>query len=238
VPLILLAWSKQFDEPIEVLQKEYDEYVSEARAIETAIAKVDPLAGDHWPDPVDGEELVKELMGRLRRHLSLTDAQAVVTTFWCLQCWAHNELANFSPILAPVAVESESGRTRTLTLLSFLTPLPFGPSEDVSVAALYTAADRGSTIFLDEQDAVLKKNDSPMARVIKGSWSRPASVNRMGRDWNTFCPKAISVQFASSFSHAMWTRCIFICLRPPLPDEVLEPFLPTLAKSDQQLHDL
>jgi hypothetical protein len=74
--------------------------------------------------------------------------------------------------------------------------------------------------------------------IIKGSWSRPAFVGRHGRNYNTFSPKALSVQFASSFAHALWTRCIFIKLRPPMPEETIETFRPTEAKADPQLQDL
>jgi hypothetical protein len=118
---------------------------------------------------------------------------------------------------------------------------------DFSVAALYEATDQGSTcraaarstLSTDEQDANLEGRNSLLARIIKGSWSRSASVRRMNTNYNTFTPKAISVQFASAFSAALYTRCVFIRLHPPNPErDRLVPFDVIAAREDPQLSDL
>ena len=78
-----------------------------ARAIDDEVrarredAQVAPLYGhwivEPWPEPVDGDSLLRDIIRRIQRHVVISDDGALVIAFWVMFSWVHDEIATHSP---------------------------------------------------------------------------------------------------------------------------------------------
>jgi hypothetical protein len=59
-----------------------------------------------WPEPVEGDALLRDLIARERRHVIYDDA--LTTALWLMFAWAH-DIAVHSPILLLSSAEPECG---------------------------------------------------------------------------------------------------------------------------------
>jgi hypothetical protein len=60
----------------------------------------------------------------VRRHVVLTQDQAIAVALWIMMAWAHEGAATYSPILMATSAEANSGKTTLLNLIGFLVPRP------------------------------------------------------------------------------------------------------------------
>jgi hypothetical protein len=101
-----------------------------------------PLHGhwivEPWPEPVDGDSLLRDIVTRLRRHVVCSFEDAIAIALWVMLAWVHEGVAIHSPILNINSAEPESGKSTTLGLISFLAPRCVS-SVEISEAALYRA---------------------------------------------------------------------------------------------------
>jgi hypothetical protein len=167
-----------------------------------------------WPEPVDGDALLLQIMRRLQEHVSFTHEQAITVALWVVMAWAHGEAAVHSPYLLATSAEANSGKTTLLNLISFLAPralLCVGISE----AALFRSIELwGCSIVVDEADTILIDNE-PLRSVINTGHTRGAVVPRCIGDakvphgFPTFCPKAIGMK-GRRLPDTTISRCIII----------------------------
>jgi hypothetical protein len=195
-----------------------DDAVDARRAENTAKAGPPPLFGhwivEPWPEPVDGDALLLQIMRRLQEHVSFTHEQAITVALWVVMAWAHGEAAVHSPYLLATSAEANSGKTTLLNLISFLAPralLCVGISE----AALFRSIELwGCSIVVDEADTILIDNE-PLRSVINTGHTRGAVVPRCIGDakvphgFPTFCPKAIGMK-GRRLPDTTISRCIII----------------------------
>jgi len=197
-------------------------------------AKVAPLYGhwvtEPWPETVEGDSLLRDIIRRFKRHVVMTDDYALTIALFMMMFWVHDEVATHSPILNINSAEPESGKSTTLGLCSFLMPRCIA-SVEASEAALYRAIRRWQPSFcFDEFDNILADDDKVALRsVINSGHTRGQGVLRcIGDDktpelFPTFAPKVIGM-VGRKLPPTTLSRCIFIELRRRRKDEHAEKF--------------
>jgi hypothetical protein len=207
--------------------------------------QVAPLYGhwivEPWPDPADGDSLLRDIIKRIQRHVVIEYHNALAVALWLMLSWVHDEIATHSPILNINSAEPESGKSTTMGLISFLMPKCIA-SVEASEAAIYRAIKRWEPSFcFDEFDSILASDDKAALRsVINSGHVRGQGVLRcIGDDrvpelFPTFAPKAIGI-VGRRLPPATLSRCIFIELRRRKKAEVIEAFTHT---DDPELADL
>jgi hypothetical protein len=128
-------WCETYKEDPEVITKELHEYL--APTVEPVIV------AEVWPEPVDGASLIAQIEQRITRHVLMVSAAGTIgAAFWTLQAWLHQEIARFSPILAPWSAEAEQGKTTLLNVISCMVPRP--QREVRPTISLYHSIDEGT----------------------------------------------------------------------------------------------
>jgi hypothetical protein len=208
-------------------------------------AKVAPLYGhwivEPWPEPADGDSLLRDIIRRIKRHVVITDSGALVIALWVMVSWVHDDVAVHSPILNINSVEPESGKSTVMDLIAFLMPKCIA-SVEASEAAIYRAIKRwGPSFCFDEFDSVLADDDKAALRsVINSGHTRGTGVLRcIGDDkvpelFPTFAPKAIGM-VGRKLPPATLSRCVFVEMRRRKKDEPIEKFK---RRDDNDLADL
>ena len=205
-----------------------------------------PLYGhwivEPWPEPVEGDSLLRDIVRRLRRHVVCAHDDALAIALWVMFSWVHESVAVHSPILNINSAQPESGKSTALGLISFLVPRCIS-SVEISEAALYRAIKLWQPSFaIDEFDSVLASDDSTGLRsVINSGHTRGQGVVRcVGRDektpelFPTFCPKAIGM-CGRKMPETTLSRCIFVELRRKKATEGVTRFT---HQDDAELADL
>jgi hypothetical protein len=160
---------KQAARDLGVRNSSLDKEVEGRRAELAAEAEPTPLyphwVVEPWPEAVDGDALIRDIMRRVRRHVVLTQDQALTVALWILMAWAHPGAAIYSPILMATSAEPNSGKTTLLNLIGFLVPRSLC-TVGVTEAVLFRSIERwGPTIIVDEADTLLVHNE-PLRAVI------------------------------------------------------------------------
>ncbi len=151
-----------------------------------------------WPDPVEGPELLEDLVRTLARFAALPEGGATLLALWTLH--AHTlDAVQVSPILAITSPEKECGKTTVLTLLLALAPRPLLAS-NISTAGVFRVVDRfHPTLLVDEADTFLRDNEELRGVLNSGHFRAAAVVVRnVGDDFeprafSTWCAKAIAL---------------------------------------------
>src|SRR5262249_40560509 len=194
-----------------------------------------------WPEPVDGNSLIRDIIKKLRKHVVMSHDHALAIALWVVLAWVHDEVATHSPILDICSAEAESGKSTTLGLVSFLLPRCVS-SVEISEAALYRAIELWHPSFaIDEFDSILASDDKAGLRsIINSGHTRGQGVIRcVGDDktpqrFQTFAPKVIGM-IGRKLPPATLSRCIIIELRRRKKDEQVEKFK---HQDDAELADL
>ena len=177
---------------------------------------------DPWPEPVDGDDLLRAIIRKLQKHVVMSQERALASALWIMLTWIHDEIATHSPILDVNSADPASGKTTTLGVVSFLMPRAIC-TVDVSKAALYRSIKLWQPSFvIDEFDTVLADtidaNKAELRSVINSGHTRGQGVLRCIDDdhrpelFSTFCPKAIGMN-GRNMPPATLSRCIDIELR-------------------------
>jgi hypothetical protein len=198
--------------------------------------KVEP-----WPEPVDGDSLLCDIIRRIRRHVACAHEDALAIALWIMFAWVHDAVATHSPILNINSAEPESGKSTTLGLVSFLVPRCVS-SVEISEAALYRAIELWQPCFvIDEFDSVLASEDKTALRsVINSGHTRGQGVVRCVEPdhtpqlFKTFGPKAIGM-VGRKLPATTLGRCIIVELRRRKNSEPVERFA---HKDDAELEEL
>jgi hypothetical protein len=208
-------------------------------------AQVAPLYGhwvvEPWPEPVEGDSLLRDIIRRIHRHVVISHDGALVIALWVVLSWVHDDIAVHSPILNINSAEPESGKSTTMGLIAFLMPKCIA-SVEVSEAAIYRAIKRWQPSFcFDEFDSILVDDSKAALRsVINSGHTRRQGVLRcVGDDkvpelFSTFAPKALGM-VGRKLPPTTLSRCIFVELRRRKKDESVEKFA---HADDSELADL
>ena len=160
----------QFGRERKKLMKQFDVHASDIDAAVKAYredAEVAPLYGhwlvEPWPEPVEGDSLLRDIIRRIHRHVVISHDGALVIALWLMLAWVHDEIATHSPILNINSAEPESGKSTTMGLIAFLMPRCIA-SVEASEAAIYRAIKRWQPSFcFDEFDSILADDEQGRA---------------------------------------------------------------------------
>lgn len=212
---------KRLAEELDLSQRDIDE---EARGHREAA----PLHGhwivEPWPEPADGDSLLRDIVRRIHRHVICSADQGLVIGLWVMFSWVHDEIAIHSPILLITSAEPESGKTTILNPISYLAPRAIA-SVEISQAALYRAIKLWRPSFIiDEFDDVLSSRDgdkTELRSVINSGHTRGQVVIRCVSDeyrpepFSTFAPKAIGMVGRKLPVTSHYTRALRYCRAAP-----------------------
>jgi hypothetical protein len=181
--------------PKTFLDEEYRERhkaYKEDGGLEDFMAEPDP-----WPDPVDGNVLLLEIVDAIKRHMVLPEGAAEVIALWAVFTHAH-DCFEISPYLAITSPTPECGKTTLLTLLGCLVRRPV-PASNLTGPAVFRAVDKWSpTLLIDEADTYLRDSDDLRGILNCGHHRHNAYILRCHgehhdlRRFRTWAPKAIA----------------------------------------------
>jgi hypothetical protein len=151
-----------------------------------------------WPQPVNGAELLDELVECIGAHVVMGETQRWTTALWVVftYCFA---AANNAPKLWVKSAERRSGKTRLLEVLKYLTFRALGANY-ISAAMLPRVVESyRPTLLLDEIDTFLTSSEE-MRGVINSGFDRDSYFIigvRVGDDWvpkrfSPWCPQALA----------------------------------------------
>src|ERR1035437_827397 len=101
------------------------------------------------------QELFRAIVSVLGRHLDADFEVLVVAALWCCSTWFSDQCEQF-PIAHITSIESESGKSTLLELMSMLSRRPI-VSSAVQPRALYPLLHDGPSLFLDLEPSGLGK---------------------------------------------------------------------------------
>jgi len=214
----LATLARQLDENVEVLHEELALLLADAEA-----ASIREM-GEPWPEPVNGKDLLDEILAQLRRYVVIhNEASATIYTLTVPFAWVHDEIATYSPILVIEGADSDVGKSilcqihRRMTPRSCMIVKPTGPS-------LYRLVDHHHpTLYIDNADKLLPR-DSDLADIVNSSWMRDVRIPRTVKgeiyEFNPFCFKIINgIDLLPHLDSATRTRCISTEMLPKLPED-------------------
>lgn len=202
------------------------EVAQKRRASEPEQETVEFLAApEPWPEPVNGEQLIGEIVSVLTRYIVLPDLSPEAIALWVLHSHCHDAAA-ISPILAFESPEKRCGKTTAMGLVACLVPKALLAS-NITAASLFRIVEKFQpTLLIDEADTFLGENDDLRGVLNSGHNRRSAHVIRtVGDDhdpkcFSTWSPKAIAL--IGELPDTLQDRAIAIRLRRKRTFEVVE----------------
>jgi hypothetical protein len=185
---------------------------------------VDP---DPWPDPVNGGQLLTDLVALIEKHTITEESCRVAVGLWIILSYLIEEVDTM-PILCITSPEKRCGKTRLLTLLLKLVRRPI-PGVSLTAATVYRAIEKWHpSLLVDEADGVLRDSrgydNTELRSVINSGHTRdlayvPRCVGETHdvTNFSTWCPKAIAL--IGRMPDSMMDRSIPIVMRRKLKSE-------------------
>jgi putative DNA primase/helicase len=152
-----------------------------------------------WPDPVDINTLLLDLIALYRRHIILDDDSLFAVVLWgLLTFFIHSQLIDVLPFLTLSSPEKRCGKTRLQTVLGWVTCRALSASNISSAAVYRTVEAYRPTLLLDEADTFVKDNEELRGILNAGHTREKAFVIRCNPV--TMEPERFSVWCAKSFA--------------------------------------
>jgi putative DNA primase/helicase len=170
-----------------------------------------------WEHPVNGAELLDEIVAFYEKFVVLPLTAADVLAVWCLQTWCY-ELFDFAAIVAVWSPEHECGKGRVLDITEKIVRRPFRTS-NTSAAVLYHVISKGNlTVLVDELDSVNEEQRSAICNILNSGFQSNGTAHRMTEmngaqaeiEFPTFCPKMIATITLDKLGKATRSRTIAI----------------------------
>ncbi len=176
-----------------------------------------------WTEPVDGAKLLTDMTAAIRRHVVLSEQQALAVALWTihahlLDCAAH------SPRLHISSPAPRCGKTVLLRTIAPMVPRALS-AENVSTAVLFRVIEKlKPTLLIDEVDAFLKGEHCDELRGMLNAGHAPGGrvIRIVGEDHE---PRAFNVWAAvvlagiGNIPGTIEDRSITIHMRRRLRDE-------------------
>ena len=151
-----------------------------------------------WPEPVEGQALLKAIEDTVTRYVALSPEQVPPLVLWTLFAHAHDAF-EISPLLAITSPDKGCGKSTVLAILGALVPRPL-PSASITPSAVFRVTDCFKpTLLLDEADTFLGDAEGLRGILNSGHMRSQAFVTRVvGEDFqvcmfSTWTPKAIAM---------------------------------------------
>jgi hypothetical protein len=150
-----------------------------------------------WAEPVDGGQLMNDLLATVARFIVVSDAGLVAISLWTPHAYAF-DLFQFSPILSVRSPDRQCGKSRLLALLAKLLPRPL-KADSVSDAVLYRSIGAWMpSLLLDEWDSQRPEMKEAIRNVLNSGFEQGGCTWRcVGDDFTptsfpTYCPKVVA----------------------------------------------
>lgn len=178
-----------------------------------------------WTEPVDGAELIADLVEAIRRYVVLPEHAYVALGLWIVFTHAISS-ANVAPILAITSPVKRCGKSTVLAMLGRLV-LRSLPSGNITAAALFRAVEAWApTLLIDEADTFIWNSDE-LRGVLNSGHTRESAfaIRTVGDDheprkFSTWGAKAIAL--IGNLKDTLADRSIEVALRRKLPGERVE----------------
>jgi putative DNA primase/helicase len=178
-----------------------------------------------WPEPVDGEALVDDIMRTLKRFSVLPPVGYVAVGLCVLEYYAF-KLFQYCPILSIRSPEKRCGKSTLLRLLAQLVPRPLSAA-NVTDAVLYRAISRWEpTLELDEWDSQRPEMQEAIRNILNSGFEQGGCTWRcVGDDheptpFPTFCPKVVAG--IGELPETAASRAVTVTMHRRLPGEKIE----------------
>src|SRR5258708_6670835 len=178
-------------------------------------------------DPVDGGQVLHEIVHMVRRYVVLTAAQVDGVALWIVHAHAH-DAAQVSPLLLVSSPEKGSGKSTLKTVIGRLVPNPVGGVDPTGPAIFMAREGDTPTFLIDETDAFLKRRPELRGVINSGHHRGDAYVLRAPKGplnsarHTTWSPKALFGIGANEMHGTLLDRSIIIEMRRRLPSEHAE----------------
>jgi len=177
-----------------------------------------------WDDPVDGEQLLNDIVNFIALFIVCELHVAQTTALWIMFTWCIEVMKN-APIACITAPEKRCGKTQLLTLMSRLSLKPLQTS-NITAPALFRSIEKWKpTLFIDEADAFLKQNEEMRGVLNAGFEADGCVIRTVGEDFTPTSFNVFSAKAISGIGHLPDTlkdRSILLELRRKRPDETRE----------------
>jgi hypothetical protein len=111
-----------------------------------------------WHEQVEGEKLIEDLTNVIKKHVALSDEQALTTSFWILHAHAR-EAAEHFPRLHLESPVKRCGKTTLMNTVFHMVPRAL-ETEFISKSALFRLIEEYQpTMLIDEVDSFLHDNE-------------------------------------------------------------------------------
>jgi putative DNA primase/helicase len=178
-----------------------------------------------WPEPVNGADVLDDLVTAISRYVVLPLDAAIATALWVVYSHIHTA-AFISPRLAVLSATKRCAKTRLLEVIQYVVPRPLFQS-NASTAAVFRVIDGMSpTMLLDEADTWIEKDPELRGILNAGHSFSGAVVYRCEGDKNE--PRAFKVFTPIAFAmigrppDTLEDRSIVIQMRRRRPEERVE----------------
>ncbi|HTR79165.1 MAG TPA: DUF3631 domain-containing protein, partial [Gemmatimonadaceae bacterium] len=183
---------------------------------ERAVSLTDP---ERWPEPVDGAELLDELVAWFSDYVHQPRPGAVAEALWCAASWFVDCL-DYAPVLTVISATKRCGKTHLLHLLRPVARRGYASSgSGVTTAVIFRLNDKHRpTLCIDEAERLAGRHaDRELIGMLNAGYRRGARVQRcierdgdfevvefdaygfrslaaIGRLWDTIMDRAIVVR--------------------------------------------
>jgi hypothetical protein len=197
------------------------------KAVATVHPEWAPASAIH-SEPVDGQQLLDELISAIERFVILAKNAALVTALWIIFTWVFEHYAETNPYLRISSPAPECGKSTLLKCIRALARSAWLVSRITASAFMRVLGRERRTLLLDEGDAFLHDNEA-MRNLLDGA-SDPDTANssfsvKTGDDWNQvdlnwFVPIAIASIGSLRNMQTVESRSITVSMKRGTPAEL------------------
>jgi hypothetical protein len=191
-----------------------------------------------WPKPVDGEALLSDVAGLIRRFIVLPEWAADAIALWVLH--AHGfDAFGISPFLTITSPQKRCGKTRLISIIAALVPRALGTSNITPAAVFRTIEACRPTLLMDEADTFIKESEELRGILNSGHSREMAFIIRLvGTDYepkrfSTWCPKVVAL--IGKAPATVEDRSVIVPMQRKTAAEKVEKWRKTSAKSFEPL---
>jgi putative DNA primase/helicase len=201
-----------------------DKLVAEARAEQTVIQTAAELVSDDepWSEPVDGDEVVREVLMTLHRHAVLPKGADVAIALWIVGTYGYDAFRIWPKLLLS-SPEKRCGKSTLLEIVQGMSHRALIAS-NITPSAIFRCIDAWRpTLLIDEADTFIHGNEELRGIVNSGHTKSTAYVIRVVGDdhepkqFSTWAPMVLSM--IKLPPDTILDRSILIPMRRKLPGE-------------------
>ena len=179
-----------------------------------------------WDEPVQGDQLFKELVAVFRTYVVVEEWAATSIALWVMHAHVH-DCFRISPILALLSPEPRCGKSTLLGLLNDVVPRPM-IAANITSASLFRAIEAVKpTVLIDEADTFLGHHEELVGILNSGHAKKTAQIMRtVGEDhapksFPTWSPKVLAR--IGELPPTLMHRSIVVGMRRKLASDRVQP---------------